>query len=135
MANIPTINICKAEVIDNIRAVWVAMGLGGGFIRKCCAIDSLATPQTPPTHYLESQAGADPALVAVWQDMPNGNLPPVTDGGVWGVSGVISAEAAMFATNGTNLHVYTVSGDIAPQAHADAILAFEGLQFVPDEPL
>lgn len=132
--SIPVVLIGKAATIINLRKVWEAQGQGpSAFGRKLCAINPAATYETPATAYLMSDAGVANDLVTAWQQMPNGNLPQIE--GVWGVDGVVSAADAMEATNADNLHVYTASGDISPPDHANAVIASEGYQYVPDEPL
>lgn len=142
MSNVPTILICTDAAVVDVRLVWGAMGQGWDtFGRKLCSSATEATPETPPTHWLMSDAGSQSDMVTAWQAMANGDLPQID--GVWGENGIISAAAAMAATNGANLHVYTVSGDVQPEdfllGMADAnhvrhggMLASEGLQFVPE---
>lgn len=117
----------------NINLVFAARGLGPEtFTRKLCAIDPGATTATPPTHWLMSNAGGDGAELAILQAMTLGDLPPVPNGTVWGENGVISAADAMAATDGAVFHVYSAAGDIEPVDHVAAVLASEGLQYVPE---
>ena len=82
-----------------------------------------------------SHAGSTDSQVAIWQAMTQGNLPPLPDGTVWGEEGVISAADAMAASDGAVFHVYSAAGEIEPTDHVAAVLATEGLQYVPDEPI
>ncbi len=103
-------------------------------VQMLCAVATDATWETEPTHYLMSAAGAHDTDVAIWQAMTAGNLPPLPEGVVWGVNGVISAEDAMAASDGSVFHVYSAAGEIEPVDHAAAVLATEGLKFVPFPP-
>lgn len=130
--NLPFIAIVTDAQKTNLNLTFAAMGWGPEtFTRKCCAIDPSATPSTPPTHWLTSAAAATDSDVAMLQAMTEGNLPDLPPGVVWGEEGVISAADAMAATDGAVFHVYA-AGDIEPVDHAAAVLASEGLQYVPD---
>lgn len=141
---LPAVCIVTAAHKTNINLVFAAMGEGPEtFTRKLCAVDPLATTSTPPTHWLMSHAGATDSMVAIWQAMTQGNLPPLPEGVVWGVDGVISAADAMAATHGSVFHVYSAAGDIEPvdfilgkpdanDVRQGGVLASEGLQYVPD---
>lgn len=118
---------------DAINRVFAARGLGPEtFTRKVCAIDPGATWETAPTHWLMSMANGDETELAVLMAMTSGDLPDLPDGTVWGEEGVISAADAMAATDGAVFHVYAAGGDIEPVDHCAAVLASEGLQYVPD---
>lgn len=132
---LPAICTVTAAARDDLNRVFEAMGVGSGtFSVPLCAINPAATPETPATHYLMSHAGALDTEVAIWQAMTAGTLPPLPEGVAWGVDGVISAEDALAACDGAVFHVYSAAGDITPTDHAAAILASEGLQFVPEPP-
>lgn len=134
--NLPYIAIVTDAQKTNLNLVFAAMGEGPEtFTRKCCAIDPNATHETPPTHWLTSAAAATDSDVAMLQAMTEGNLPALPEGVVWGEDGVISAADAMAASDGSVFHVYSAAGDIEPADHAAAVLASEGLQFVPSMPL
>lgn len=49
--------------------------------------------------------------------------------------GGFSLDAFMAATDGAVFHVYSAAGAIEPVDHVAAVLATEGLQYVPDEPI
>jgi len=53
------------------------------------------------------------SVVAIWQGMTEGNLPRPTDGLVWGEGGTFGAAETMAATNGTVMHVYSVTGEVS----------------------
>lgn len=120
----------------DLNLVFAARGLGPEtFTRKLCAIDAGADYQTPPTHWLMSNAAGDEGELVILQNMTNGDLPPLPAGTVWGENGVITAADAMAAAAGSVLHVYSCAGDVEPTDHCAAVLASEGLQYVPDPPL
>lgn len=124
--------IIAAAFKTNLNLVFAARGMGPEtFTRKLCAAGA-ATPSTPATHYLMSLAGGDGEELAILQAMTQGDLPPVPDGVVWGQDGVISAADAMAASDGAVFHVYSAAGDIEPTEHVIAVLASEGLRYVPD---
>lgn len=133
---LPSVCVVTDAYKININRTFEAMGYGPEtFTRRLCAIDPGATPSTPATHWLMSHAAATDTQVAIWQGMTEGNLPPLPDGVVWGEDGVISAADAMAATDGAVFHVYSAAGVIEPVDHVAAVLATEGLQYVPDEPI
>lgn len=120
----------------NINLVFAARGMGPEtFSRKVCAIDPEATYETAPTHWLMSMANGDATELAILQAMAGGDLPDLPEGVVWGEDGVISAAAAIAATDGAVMQVYSVAGDVEPLDHIAGIFAGRGLQFVPDPPL
>lgn len=134
--HLPFIAIVTDAHRTNLNLTFAAMGWGPEtFTRKCCAINPSATPSTPSTHWLTSAAAATDSDVAMLQAMTGGNLPALPEGVVWGEDGVISAADAMAASDGSVFHVYSAAGDIEPVDHAAAVLASEGLQFVPDAPV
>lgn len=121
---------------NDINLVFAARGMGPGtFTRKLCAVDPGATYETPPSHWLMSNAAGDGAELTVLQAMTQGDLPPLPPGSVWGEDGVISAADAMAACDGAVMQVYSCAGDVEPVDHVAAVLASRGLQFVPDPPL
>lgn len=129
---LPFVAIVAAAHKTNLNATLAAVGWGPeSFTRKCCAIDPLATTETPPTHWLTSHAGASDTDVAMLQAMTQGDLPVLPEGVVWGENGIISAADAMACSDGAVFHIYSAAGDIEPVAHIEAVLASEGLQFVP----
>ena len=125
--------VCIVAAIHktNLNLVFAARGMGPEtFTRKLCAAGA-ATPSTPATHYLMSLAGGDGMELAILQAMTQGDLPPVPEGVIWGQGGVISAADAMAACDGSVFHVYSAAGEIEPVDHCAAVLASEGLQYVP----
>lgn len=128
--------IVSAAHKTNINLTFAARGHGPEtFTRKLCAINPGATWETPPTHWLMSNAAGNAEELAVLMAMTGGDLPEPSPGAVWGVEGVISAADAMAASNGSVFHVYSAAGEIEPVDHVAAVLASEGLQYVPDPPL
>jgi hypothetical protein len=137
MSSLPTIVICTAATRDDINLVWEAMGRGPNNIsRKMCAIDPLATFETPPTHYMMQDMSATDTDVIIWQGLCSGDLPPIS--GVWGEEGIIEAATAQAACSGGNMQVYSAAGlETSQQATEwrDGTFLGVGLQFVPDEPI
>lgn len=130
---LPSVCIVTDAHRVNLNRVFQAMGEGPEtFSRKLCAIDPSATSATPATHWLMSHAGSTDSQVSIWQAMTQGNLPPLPEGTVWGQDGVISAAEAMAAADAAVFHVYSAAGDIEPAVHVAAVLATEGLQYVPE---
>jgi hypothetical protein len=128
--------IVAAAHKNNLNLVFAARGLGPEtFTRKLCAIDPNADEDTPPTHWLMSNAGGDAAELAILQAMTGGTLPPLDPFYQWGVDGTISEEDALAACDASVFHVYSVAGDVEPVDHVAAVLATEGLQYVPDPPI
>lgn len=128
--------LITAAYRDDINLVFAARGMGPEtFIRKVCAIDPLATPETPPTHWLSSNAAGSQDELNILTAMTEGDLPDLPDGVVWGEEGVISAADAMEASDGSVFQVYSAAGDIEPVDHVAAVLASRGLQYVPEPPL
>lgn len=121
---------------DDLNLVFAARGWGPENItRKLCAVDPEATDQTPPTHWLSSNAAGNQTELDILNAMTEGDLPPVPEGTVWGENGVISAANAMAACDGAVMQVYSAAGDVEPVDHVAAVLASRGLQYVPDPPL
>lgn len=133
--NLPYVAIVTDAHRLNINLMFNAIGWGPEtFIRKCCVIDPNATWETLPTHWLSSNVAATDSDVAMLQRATAGDLPPLPEGVVWGVDGVISAAEAMAATDGAVFQVYSAAGEIEPLDHMHAVLASKGLQFLPDPP-
>lgn len=134
--NLPFVALVTDAFKTDLNRTLAAVGWGPeSFTRKVCAIDPSATWETAPTHWLTSHAGASDTDVAMLQAMTNGDLPILPEGTVWGENGVISAADAMAASDGAVFHVYSAAGDIEPTDHVSAVLAAEGLQYVPEPPL
>lgn len=131
---LPFVAIVTAAARVDLNRVFGALGAGPNtFSRRCCPILPVPTPATEPTHWLTSSAAASDSDVATLQAMTSGILPVPPPGVVWGVDGVISEAEAIAASSAAVLHVYSAAGDISAAAHAAAVLASEGLMFVPDE--
>ena len=134
MSNLPTALIvtdaAKAHaetVLSLYRAAPIEFG------RKVIPVDTVdPTPASPPTHWMLFDASSDSDHVTVYHGFAAGDLPPLPDGVVWGVDGVISAGDAMAAISGVNLQVYSVSGEVVPGDFAAGVLASRGLMLVPE---
>lgn len=117
----------------NINLVFDARGLGPEtFTRKLCAVDPSATPDTPPSHWLMSNAAGSQDELTILTAMTEGTLPALPDGVAWGEDGVISEADALAATDGAVFQVYSAAGDIEPVDHVAAVLVSRSLQYVPD---
>lgn len=113
--------------------VFAAWGSGPTTFVRRLTDDPAPTTSSTVTHWLMSNAGASVEYVAIVQAMAHGDLPPLSDGKVWGVDGVIDAASAVAAVNGSELQCYSASGEVTPLDLAMAVLASRGLSFVPDE--
>lgn len=128
---LPSICVVTAAAKDDANLVWAAMGRGPNtFTRKLCADEPGVTSETPATHYLMADSSSEESDVHAWQAMANGDLPAIS--GIWGEDGVIDAASAQAAVSGTNLQVYSASGDVTPVDHMNGILASRGLMLVPE---
>lgn len=133
MAYQPTVSIVTAAAKPGADAVWEAWGRGPGTFGRKLTTDPAPTSSSPATHYLSADSSTTVEDVAIIQGMANGDLPPLEVGKTWGVAGVISAADALAAINGASLQCYSVSGDVTPLDHVNAILASRDMMFVPDE--
>lgn len=130
---LPFVAVITNAKKNDWNRIGAAIGWGPEtFTRKLCAKNPSATSSTPATHWLCSAAAATDSDVAMLQAMTNGDLPILPPGAVWGEDGVISAADAMAASSGAVFHVYSAAGEIEPVDHVAAVLAAEGLQYVPD---
>lgn len=127
----------KAAAKDNINLVLEAQGRGpDNLSRKMCAIDPLATWETPATHFMMQDMSATDTLVAEWQAACNGDLPAIE--GQWGEGGIISSLDAQTACANGNMHVFSAAGLVTGEDATnwrDGTFLGIGLQFVPDEPI
>jgi hypothetical protein len=120
---------------NDLNFLFAARGMGPDNItRKLCAVDAGATYETPPTHWLMSNAAGNQAELDTLTAMTEGDLPAVPTGTVWGESGIISAADAMAACDGSVFQVYSCAGDVEPADHVAAVLSSRSLQYVPDPP-
>lgn len=134
--NLPRITIAIASAVVDLNRIGHAMGVGTAYFtgRKLCAIDPNADHETPATHYLSQDMSAKDNEATEWQGMAQEADLPAIDG-IWGEEGVITALEAQTALAFGNLKVFTAAGENDPTAWRDGILAGQGLQFVPDEPI
>lgn len=132
MANLPTIVICTPEAKDGVNAALEALGRGPNNIsRKLCAIDPEATWETPATHYMMQDMGAQETDVLLWAGMKAGVLPDTV---AWGEEGIISEQDAIDACATMNL--YSAAQDFKlPWEWCADVLGSVGLMFVPDAPI
>ena len=106
---LPAILFADVAQAADINLVFSAMGKGEDTIAvPCVAVDDdEATPISTPTRYMAQDMSATDSDVAIWQAMCDGDLPPLPEGVVWGVNGIIAAEDAMAALTG---HLVVISG-------------------------
>lgn len=131
MTTQPVVCIIAAAAMVNANLVWAAMGKGPDTFSRKLTTDNPALTSSAVTHYLMADSSCTVEDVAAWQGFAHGDLPQID--GIWGADGVIAAADAQAAVNGSNLQVYSASGNVVPLDHANAILASRGLSFVPDE--
>lgn len=118
----------------NINSVLEAYGRGPDSLsRKLTTVADPVWTETA-THLFMSDQGVTEEFVTVLLGFPNGDLPPLPEGSVWGVDGVISAEDALAAIDGANFKVFVSSGDVSPAAQVAAAVAAEGLYLIPFNP-
>lgn len=131
MTTQPVVCIIAAAAMVNANLVWAAMGKGPDTFSRKLTTDSPALTSSTVTHYLMADSSCSVEDVAAWQGFAHGDLPQID--GIWGADGVIGAADAQVAVSGSNLQVYSASGDVVPLDHANAILASRSLSFVPDD--
>ncbi|MCW1934519.1 hypothetical protein [Pararhodobacter zhoushanensis] len=130
MAQVPCIIIVPEAQADKLSIVFQAMGRGPNSFtqgRKVCAKDPSATFETPPTHRLMQDMSATSELEAMWRLMAAGDAMPQVN---WGDTPGITEGSAIAAAQ--SMSVFSVAGPMQTAWNAEAILAGQGLQFVPD---
>lgn len=134
MSTLNVIVIGAAAYVANINAVLEAYGRGpDNLSRKLTTVADPAWTETP-THFFMSDQGVTEDFANVLLGFPNGDLPPLPNGLVWGVNGVISAADALAAIDGANFKVFVSSGDVTPAAQVAAAISAEGLYVIPFNP-
>jgi hypothetical protein len=129
------IAIGAAAYAANINAVLEAMGRGPGSLsRKLTTVVDPEWTEESVTHYFMSDQGVTEEFVTILLGFPNGDLPPLPEGTVWGENGVISAQDAIEAIDGANFKVFVSSGEVAPAAQVAAAVGAEGLYVIPFNP-
>lgn len=119
---------------ENINKVLEAYGRGPDSLsRKLTTVANPAWTESP-THLFMSDQGVTEEFVNVLLGFPNGDLPPLPNGLVWGVNGVIAAADALAAIDGANFKVFVSSGDVTPAAQIAAAINAEGLYVIPFNP-
>ena len=129
------IGVATATALANINLVIEAMGRGPGSItRKATNVPNPAWT-APATHYYMSDQSATPELQAQFLGFANGDLPPLPEGVVWGVNGVISAADALAAITAENFAFAAFNEGFEPSEQVEAALTALGLYAVPEEPV
>lgn len=131
--SINIIGIATAASLVNVNKVLEAMGRGPGNIsRKATTASSPAWTATP-THYFMSDQGVTPEFQAQLLGFSNGDLPPLPEGVVWGVDGVISAGDALAAITAENFAFAAFNDGFTPGEQVASALAALGLHVIPFE--
>ncbi|WP_340645331.1 hypothetical protein [Phenylobacterium sp.] len=129
--SINIIGIATAAALTNVNLVLEAMGRGPGNItRKATTVADPAWDATP-THYFMSDQGVSAEFQAQLLGFSNGDLPPLPEGVVWGVDGVISAADALAAITAANFSFASFNDGFTPGAQVQAALDAKGLYVIP----
>ena len=129
--SINIIGIATAAALTNVNLVLEAMGRGPGSItRKATTVADPAWDATP-THWFMSDQGVTAEFQAQLLGFSNGDLPPLPDGVVWGVDGVISASDALAAITASNFSFAAFNDGFTPGAQVQAALDAKGLHIIP----
>lgn len=130
--SINIIGIATASALVNINLVLEAMGRGPGNItRKATTVAAPAWNATP-THWYMSDQGVTPEFQAQLLGFSNGDLPPLPEGVVWGVDGVISASDALAAITAENFAFAAFNDAFTPGEQVGAALSALSLYPIPD---
>lgn len=129
------IGIGKVTAEPNINLVLQAMGRGPNNLSRPATTESNPTWGTTPTHRYMSDQGVTGEFAAILLGFANGDLPPLPEGVVWGVDGIISAEDALAAITAENFAFASFNEAFTPGEQVDAALSALGLSRIPDPPL
>lgn len=129
--SINIIGIATAAALTNINLVLEAMGRGPGNIsRKATTVANPLWSETA-THYFMSDQGVSPEFQTILLGFSNGDLPPLPEGVVWGVDGVISAEDALAAITAENFAFAAFNDGFTPGEQVNSALGALGLHIIP----
>lgn len=129
--SINIIGIATAAALTNVNLVLEAMGRGPGNIsRKATTVADPAWDATP-THYFMSDQAVTPEFQAQLLGFSNGDLPPLPEGVVWGVNGVISAADALAAITAENFAFASFNDGFTPGEQVASALGALGLYVIP----
>jgi len=129
------IGIGTTSAVENINRVLEAMGRGPNSLSQPATTVSNPTWETTPTHRYMSDQGVTGEFAAILLGFANGDLPPLPEGVVWGVDGIISAEDALAAITAENFAFASFNEAFTPGEQVAAALSALGLSRVPDPPL
>lgn len=129
------IGIGTIAAVTNINKVLEAMGRGPNSLSRPATTDPSPTWETAPTHKYMSDQGVTGEFAAILLGFANGDLPPLPDGVVWGMDGIISAEDALAAITASNFAFASFNEAFTPGEQMAAALSALGLTVVPDPPL
>jgi len=119
----------------NINLTLEAMGRGPNSLSRSATSTANPTWETAATHKYMSDQGVTVEFAAILHGFANGDLPPLPDGVVWGVDGVISAADALAAITAENFAFASFNEAFTPGEQVAAALDALGLAVVPDPPL
>ena len=117
------IGIATAAAVTNVNLVLEAMGRGSGNISRKLTTVANPNDQATPTHYFMSDQSGTPEFQAILLGFSNGDLPPLPEGVIWGVDGVISASDALAAITAENFAFASFNSGFEPQEQVNAALA------------
>lgn len=129
--SINIIGISTAAALTNANLVLEAMGRGPGNISRKATTAANPAWDATPTHYFMSDQGVTPEFQAQLLGFSNGDLPPLPEGVVWGVNGVISAADAIAAITAANFSFASFNDGFTPGAQVQAALDAKGLYAIP----
>lgn len=138
MGYVMTVNIIGIATIasvTNVNLVLQAMGRGPNNISRPATTAANPTWETAPTHLYMSDQGVTGEFAAILLGFANGDLPPLPEGVVWGVDGIISAEDALAAITAENFAFASFNEAFTPGEQVAAALSALGLHIVPDPPI
>lgn len=130
--SINIIGIVTAAAKTNVNLVLQAMGRGPGNITRKATTVAAPTWDATPTHWWMSDQGVTAEFQAQLLGFSNGDLPPLPEGVVWGVDGVISAPDALAAITAANFSFASFNDGFTPGEQVQAALDAKGLSIIPD---
>ena len=136
------IGIGKIDYVANINSVLEAMGRGPNSLSRPAGpkpIDwdgiSELPYDTTVTHRYMSDQGVSVEFSNILHGFANGDLPPLPEGVVWGVDGIISAEDALEAIGADNFAYASFNEAYTPGQQVVAALSALNLVKIADPPL
>ena len=125
------IGIATAAALNDVNRVLEAMGRGPGNISRKATTVSNPAWDAEPTHWFMSDQGVTPEFQTQLLGFSNGDLPPLPEGVVWDVDGVIAAEDAMAAITAENFAFAAFNDGFTPGEQVASALGALGLHVIP----